>query len=380
MASITKRYGKWQIRVSYKDKDGKYKTANQGGLATKKAAQLLAADWEGKISRGEPLKGEKASHLFSEYFLKWFRDFKLAKVSPRTQNRYMITYRELKKYFKTTKIEKVTRRDYQKFMTTYGKKHARDTVHKVNTLIRACVKNAIYEELIVKDFTDGIELVWDDSRTHRIDYLNMKETQTLTAAILENPSHNFTSRSMILTAILTGMRLGEIQGLQWKDINLNFKAISVNHAWNESTKKQIPTKTASSVRVIRINQQLTNVLKDMQEHKRDEYVFTNQYGTIPTSNAVNQTLRRLLSDLDIARNGFHFHSLRHTHVAYLLAEGVDIYAISKRLGHSDLGTTTRIYSYLIDEYRAKTDNEIEIALDRITSPKDSTVQDRAKKV
>ncbi|WP_407659084.1 tyrosine-type recombinase/integrase [Lactiplantibacillus brownii] len=67
--------------------------------------------------------------------------------------------------------------------------------------------------------------------------------------------------------------------------------------------------------------------------------MNNQYETVPTSAAVNQTLRESLKVLEIKRVGFHFHSLRHTHVVYLLYCGADLYAISKCLGHSDLATT-----------------------------------------
>lgn len=56
--------------------------------------------------------------------------------------------------------------------------------------------------------------------------------------------------------------------------------------------------------------------------------------------------------------GFHFHSLRHVHVVYLLGQGVDIYAISKRLGHSNITVTLNTYSYLVDEYKAKNDTLI----------------------
>lgn len=87
-------------------------------------------------------------------------------------------------------------------------------------------------------------------------------------------------------------------------------------------------------------------------------VFQNVLGTIPTSNALNKCLRSIMNDCDIKKQGFHFHSLRHVHVAYLLGEGVDIYAISKRLGHSNITVTLRTYSYLIDEYKAKNDTLI----------------------
>ena len=76
---------------------------------------------------------------------------------------------------------------------------------------------------------------------------------------------------------------------------------------------------------------------------------------------------QLISSFPVNKRGFHLHSLRHTHVAYLLSEGIDIYAIAKRLGHSDITTTTRIYSYLIDEFKTRTDDLISSSLDKLNA-------------
>ena len=65
-----------------------------------------------------------------------------------------------------------------------------------------------------------------------------------------------------------------------------------------------------------------------------------------------------MADCGLQKQDFHFHSLRHVHVAYLLGQGVDVYAISKRLGHSNVTITLDTYSYLIDEYKAKNDQLI----------------------
>ena len=81
---------------------------------------------------------------------------------------------------------------------------------------------------------------------------------------------------------------------------------------------------------------------------------------------MNKTLKESQKNLSIKRSGFHFHSLRHSHVDFLLANNVDIYAISKRLGHSNLGTNTKVYAYLIDEYKAKSDTVFNSSLDALT--------------
>lgn len=66
-----------------------------------------------------------------------------------------------------------------------------------------------------------------------------------------------------------------------------------------------------------------------------------------------------MEQIGITKHDYTFHSLRHSHVAFLLSQGIDIYAISKRLGHSNMTTTSNIYAYLIDEYKHKLDDEIE---------------------
>ncbi|MFD1465613.1 tyrosine-type recombinase/integrase [Lapidilactobacillus mulanensis] len=78
----------------------------------------------------------------------------------------------------------------------------------------------------------------------------------------------------------------------------------------------------------------------------------------------------MLKELKIKRNRFHFHICRHTHVANLLSQGIELYAISKRLGHNDITVTSKVYSYLIEEYRVKTDSQIVTALDVIKPVKE----------
>ena len=108
-------------------------------------------------------------------------------------------------------------------------------------------------------------------------------------------------------------------------------------------------------------------LKILKDHNNGELIFVNQYKSIPSSSAVNKKLRSTLKDLGIQKQGFHFHSLRHSHVAYLLSRGIDIYIISKRLGHADVPTTTKIYSYLMDEKKKKNDQQIREELDNLSA-------------
>ena len=76
-------------------------------------------------------------------------------------------------------------------------------------------------------------------------------------------------------------------------------------------------------------------------------------------------LRHILHELDIDAPGFHIHSLRHSHVALLLNSGVDIYSISKRLGHSRFDITLNTYAYLIEEQQKRNEDKIVKALENL---------------
>ena len=66
-----------------------------------------------------------------------------------------------------------------------------------------------------------------------------------------------------------------------------------------------------------------------------------------TINAVNKRLKAYCNDLGIKE--ITSHALRHTHCSYLLAKGISIYYISKRLGHKNISVTTEVYSHLLEE-------------------------------
>ena len=363
MASITKLNGNWRVRISWYDDQGKRHFKTKAGFSTKLEANRWARSVEVKKNDGS-ISDKSVS--FVNYFMEWFQTYKENKISEITARRYKIIYNVLVEYFGNTKLEKITRRDYQMLINQFGATHAPDTVKKTNSIIRACVKSAIMDDLISKDFTQNIELIWNEDKIRKVDYLNVNELQQVSQYINTHLNPRYTSYYMIYTAIMTGMRLQEIAALTWDDINFNWKTININKAWNFHSKKFVPTKTKSSVRIIRINSDLINVLKQLKIN-HSQMVFTNFKGYIPTSNGCNRSLRYILNELNIDKPSYHFHAIRHSHVALLLFKGIDIYAISKRLGHSDLNTTTKHYAYLIDELRQRSDDDIENVLNDLNN-------------
>lgn len=362
MAQYVKRGKGWQARIQWRDSFGKRHTKSKAGFATKTLARKWAIENESELNKGVKVDKEIS---FYDYFCHWVETYKEPKVSRISMVRYKTTEKNIKEFFGKTNIKEITRSQYQQFINDFGSSHAPSTVQKINGFIRAAVQSAILDDYLFKDFTQGIALTANKSKIIKVQYLNTNEIKALLNSAKRSLNPNFTSRYMIITAIYTGMRLSEIQALTWNDINWLNQTISINKSWDAVTHTFKDTKNPSSIRKIKVNEELLEILNQLKNKARSTMIFQDQYGTIPTSGAVNNTLRSILATLNISKRNFHFHSLRHSHVALLLADGIDIYAISKRLGHSNIKTTADTYAYLIDEYKSKTDKQILCALSQL---------------
>lgn len=341
--------------AEYRDQDGKRHQKSVGCFKLKREALTEAEKQEKEL---EQVNLDLQHISFTDYYERWYTIYKKdSSLSDISKSRYKTFLKVIHGYFKDKELITIKRSDYQRFINWYGKNHGSSSVSKLNGAIRSCVSYAIDDDIIQKDFTHNVQLVFNKKSKRKIEYLTEKELHTLTDELVDDLNHYNTSRYMILTAIYTGMRKSEIQALTWNDIDFLHSTISVNKSWDDTKKAFKSTKTESSNRTIKVNRSLLNHLADLKANNTT-MVFQNVLGTIPTSNALNKCLRSIMSDIGINKQGFHFHSLRHVHVAYLLGKGVDIYAISKRLGHSNITVTLNAYSYLIEEYKAKNETLI----------------------
>ena len=340
--------------ASYYDKDGKRHAKSAGCFKLKREAVAAAVALENKLNA---LNQNLKDVSLADYYQRWYETYKENGLSNISKSRYEIFHKVISEYFGNKRLRAIRRSDYQQFINQYGSNHAMSSVSKLNGAIRSCVGYAIDDDIITKDFTHNVQLVNNKEREYKVEYLTNDELVTLKKAVLSKLNRYNTSRYMILTAIYTGMRKSEIQALTWKDVDFLHATITVNKSWDERKKAFKPTKTDSSNRVIRVNRVLLNRLAELKANQ-SVMVFQNVLGTIPTSNALNKCLRSIMASCGLKKQGFHFHSLRHVHVAYLLGLGVYIYAISKRLGHSNITVTLKTYSYLIEEYKAKNDTLI----------------------
>jgi len=362
MASFVKRGKKWQYEISYKKDDGSFDKIRKGGFSSKGEAREAANEFEYNMSRG--LKGDRGKLLLSEYFEDWMKLYKEDNVSQITYRKYEDTLMNIKKYMPSAIISDLDRPSYQRYLNKYAKNHVRSTVIKFNNHIRASLKDAVEEGLILYDPTRKAVIKGKQGIKPKEDkFLDYESFKNLMILVEKGLTAHYASPMMVIVAGATGMRFAELLGLTWKDIDFEKNLIDINKTWNYKLKQWGPTKNPSSVRKISIDTHTASLLQKFKNEQseiftnfevenKDDFVFYNLKNGLVSTNAVTKYLKKKLNELGINKQ-FTLHGLRHTHASILLYQGVNIMNVSKRLGHSSMETTMSTYLHIIKELEDK---------------------------
>ncbi len=190
------------------------------------------------------------------------------------------------------------------------------------------------------------------------------EVKVLFEALENEPYH---WRMMITIALTTGLRRGELVGLEWKYVDLEKGIIQVKQSITDFVNgKPIvkEPKTKKSKRSIHLSDSIWMELKqyfkfckngwDKLEETRDHehfFLFHNQYGRAFYPESPYLWFRTFLKKHKLKY--IKFHDLRHISATLLINQGVHAKIISERLGHANIGITMNIYGHVL----AKADKE-----------------------
>jgi len=159
-------------------------------------------------------------------------------------------------------------------------------------------------------------------------------------------------RDIIVFAVLTGMRRGEILNLKWQDVDLERKTIRIQSNGTFKTKQ-------GRKRVIPMSEGVHCLLTGRAINKTADYVFSRR-GFKINDDLVSKKLKFHLRAAGL-NDSLHFHSLRHTFASWLVQDGVSLYEVQKLLGHSNI-SVTQVYSHLQPEKLHSTVNRISLPL------------------
>ena len=209
------------------------------------------------------------------------------------------------------------------------------------------LKKAVRWNLVSRNVCDGAQA--PGISTKEIQPLTAEQASTLLAT-----AKGDRLEALYVAAVTTGMRLGELFGMQWADVDLPNGAILVRHALQELNGKLTLTepKTAKSRRRVELPKLAIDALREHRKrqfaagHMASGFVFTNtEGGPLRRSHFHRGDYKPLLTKAGLPE--IRFHDLRHTAATLLLLAGVHPEIVRDRLGHSKIGITIDLYSHVL---------------------------------
>jgi integrase len=201
-------------------------------------------------------------------------------------------------------------------------------VNRALSVLRHMFSKAVEWEMLEQSPFKKAKKIFYKENNMRLRFLTYDEAERLLSCCVDY------LKAIVLTALHTGMRKGEVLSLKWSQIRNGYIYVVKSKT---DTQRQIP-----------INKTLKALFQSMPRHIKSDYVFCHRngkpFGDIKKS--FNSAVRKA------ALHDVTFHSLRHTTASWLVMRGASLKAVAEILGHSDIATTQR-YAHLSEGYKQK---------------------------
>jgi integrase len=298
-------------------------------------------------------------------------------------------------------LKKIKRKDVQEFFNDFGKTRRRVTVLDNHKFIKASFADAVLDGLIKTNPCSRIEIVsvednWDvmkrkevrekkkwleldeykKTKLYLIGMLNCSFQQDEKAELLFKNNKNeivsvlkprtYVPQMALMTiyvALKTGARVSEILGLTKEDVDFDSATLNIDKTWDYKFGGGFTeTKNTSSIRKIGVDKEFLRVMEiyfwwlDKHNIKTDQgAIFVKEKVKVHNS-LPNSILKRIFECLEI--EPISLHKLRHTHASILIAQGISLQVIAKRLGHSDTSMIQKTYGHLLESVEERENKRI----------------------
>jgi integrase len=245
----------------------------------------------------------------------------------------------LKKVFGGKCLHEITALEIQEFKVKRAAEVSPATVNRALAVLKSMFNRAIEWDKATENPCKRVKMLKENNK--RLRFLEKEEIGRLLGAIDElmliNKHDQYIHlKPIIIVALNTGMRKGEILGLKWRDIDIQRKTIHLSDTKNGDD------------RYVPMNDIVIKTIIAVPKNKDSAYIFCNQrgepYGDIKKS-YLSAVKKAGIID-------FHFHDLRHTFASQLVMAGVDLNTVRDLLGHKSLEMTLR-YSHLSPEHKQR---------------------------
>lgn len=370
----------------------------KGGFDTREDAELAAAALLTKVKQGK--YNIETDMLFKDWTDEWLTEY-IKRYAPKPGTIRIRQYgiNKLLSYFNNLKLKKITEDMYQAVLNDLKEQNlGMSTIGSIHTTGRLIFKKAIEKKLLNDNPTINAYIIKDNDHIINEDeednnekgdlpkFLELKELGHFQEIIDEKGL--YMDDLIFITLAFTGIRVGELVALKWKDIDFEKHTIRINKTYynpkNNTVKYLlVKPKTKKSKRVINIDPEHIELFRKYKEEQDkiisrlgDSYfnkgfIFTNlnrHPGYPILIKFVAHRMARLLKNSGL-NTELTPHSLRHTHTSLLAQAEVELDEIMDRLGHEDDEVTRKVYLHITNHRRKNASNKFSNLVRSIRKPK-----------
>lgn len=341
---------------------------------SKKEAKIELAKFVADVQKGMYVEGK--SLKFTDFVEIWKRDYGSKELAPSTYKRYLgILESRIIPFFGHFRVDKIKPTDIMQFYDLLskdtqivrrkdnngkktGKPLSPKTILEHHRLLRAMLQKAVYWQMIVSNPAERVQA--PKTKKPKRKYYDDEQSKALISGLMELTEEQFKYKVAIILTIFTGVRLGELMGLEWDDINFREGIVSINRSSQYLADKGVFTKvpkTESSIRDVAIPDFVVSLLEeykcwyDNQKALFGELwydsnrLFVQADGKPMHPSTISKWFEKFVAQIGLPV--INFHGLRHTNATLLIAQNIDVSVVAARLGHAQITTTLNFYVHPI---------------------------------
>ena len=375
LGNITKRgKGSWRIKVELpRDPvSGKRRTHYETVKGNRKDANAKIVEIREKMNKGEYV--ESSTVTVGTYLMSWLKA--PVDLSPKTLERYSeLAERQIIPHLGHIALQKLTPAHIQAWHPTLlasggkgGKPLHPRTVGHAHRLLHRALARAVIGKQVFRNVASGVSPPKVPDK--EVDILNAEQITDVLAKLGDHPFHD-----IVVVALGTGLRRGELLALQWANVDLEAASLRVVLSVEE-TKSGLRLKSPKSTASRRSVSLAPTVVQTLRDHKRrqletrlalglgkfpdDAFVFAQADGSLMSPDKLSRDWCNLVISRKFPRVSFH--ALRHSHVSALIDGGLDVFSVSRRIGHGSAALTLEVYTHLFSKKDTEAADAIESVL------------------
>lgn len=327
--------GRYRIKVTIGHTAAGIPVVKYASGRTKKEAEAAAAEIRRRCIGGEVVRRDV---LASEWILDYYTTYRKPTLKETTaRDMEALITRYILPYMAGRQLKSVTMNDLQTILNRLDGK-GKTLVGNVYSIITGAFRLAAASRTVDYDPSAALK------KPQRTKAKRRPLTDTERSAVLDMISSQHRDRVLLALLYYTGMRLGEVVGLQWHDVNFSDRVIHVRRDVDYRLNRADTVKTKTSLRTVPMAPELIALLEPIRGAGQ-AYVVT---AATSDSFLPQATYKRHWAAIQerLGADGLTAHCFRHNYATLLYTAGVDVLTAQKILGHADPQTTLRIYTEL----------------------------------